>query len=90
MYAMLTLDLERGIREEQRTAFNEEMKDRQWSKLPDVTTTWRAKFQDGVSHAGALITTKSDVEAAAKTAGIRQYHAYVHFGPEAPVPFKST
>lgn len=70
---MLSVDLN-NVTSEARTKFYEELKTRLWVKLK-LTTTWRAQFTEGATHAAAISTTKSDVEAAAKLAGITNYEA---------------
>lgn len=86
---MLSLDLERGVSEEQRNVFNEGLKKRNWFKIPKVTTTWSAKFADGVTSSAAQSETKTDVAAAASEAKIKNYEAVMHLGPEAPTSFNS-
>ncbi|MBB1632268.1 hypothetical protein [Cupriavidus sp. UME77] len=72
VFVMLTVDLNRGVTEEARDKFNEALKQEQWTKLT-LTTTWYAKFKEGVTEAGALDTTKVDVTNAASHAGITNY-----------------
>ena len=87
MYAMLSLDLERNVTDEQRKKFYEHLKEENWVKIPKVTTTWRASFKQGTTEVGALNTTKKDVANAAKKARIGKYNAVVHFGPSKPNSF---
>lgn len=51
VYVMLTIDLNRGVTDEARENFYESLKQQQWTKLK-LTTTWHAKFKEGVSAEG--------------------------------------
>lgn len=84
---MLSVDLN-SVTSQERTKFYEELKSRLWVKLK-LTTTWRATFQEGVSKAGAISTTKSDVAAAAKAAGVTNYEAAASASDEPPTEWKS-
>ncbi len=84
---MLSVDLN-NVTSEARTKFYEELKTRLWVKLK-LTTTWRAQFTEGATHAAAISTTKSDVEAAAKLAGITNYEAAASASDERPTEWKS-
>lgn len=83
VYVMLTVDLNRGVGEEARATFNESLKEKHWKKM-NLTTTWYARFQEGVTAEAALRVTKSDLKAAAATAGISNYEGAAHAGLEAP------
>ena len=86
---MLTVDLENYVTTEQRKKFNEKMKELDWKKLVELTTTWTAPFKEDVARSSALRITKSDVAEAAKEGKISKYHAAVQFGEESPDTFKS-
>lgn len=86
---MLSVDLN-NVTSEARTKFYEELKTRLWVKLKlKLTTTWRAQFTEGATHAAAISTTKSDVEAVAKLAGIKNYEAAASASDERPTEWKS-
>lgn len=87
MYAMLSLDLERNTTTERREKFYEYLKKEKWTKVPYVTTTWHASFQDGVTESGVISTTKADVANAAKYAGVTSYNAVVNVGQSQPTTF---
>lgn len=86
---MLTLDLESGVSEERRQKFNEYMAAQKRTKIPKVTTVWRASFQEGVTYDGAAQATKNDIARAASAAGITYYEAVMHLGPNPPISFKN-
>ena len=83
VYVMLTVDLNRGVTEDQRKRFNEKLEELQWRKL-SLTTTWQAGFKEDVSEAGAIQTTKNDVARAAAYAGVAQYEAAAEAGRNPP------
>lgn len=85
--AMLSLDLERGVSEERRQRFYEHLRREKWVKVAKVTTTWWARFNEGVSDAVAVQVTRQDVANAASYAGINYYEAVVHVGDGEPVAF---
>jgi hypothetical protein len=87
--AMLSIDLEAGVTADRRTEFNKQMAEKLWAKIPNVTTTWRATFTDGTTESSAIQTTRIDVAAAARTAGISKYHAVVEVGPSNPTEFSN-
>ena len=71
---LLTVDLHNAD-SSKRDAFDEAMGKKKWKKLKDVTTTYKASFEEGVSAGVAIETTKKDVKNAAKEAGISEYDA---------------
>jgi len=83
VYVMLTVDLNRGVSDEARATFNETLKEKLWKKMR-LTTTWYAKFQEGVTSEEALRVTHSDLKAAAASAGISNYEGAAQVGHEAP------
>ncbi len=87
MYAMLSLDLERNTTTEKREKFYEYLKKEQWTKVPNVTTTWYASFKDGATESGIISATKTDVTNAANYAGVTSYNAVVNVGPSKPITF---
>ena len=87
MYAMLSLDIDKNTSAEKRDKFYEFLKNEQWTKIPKVTTTWYAKFKDGVTESGAINATKSDIAGAAKYAGVTSYDAVVNVSESKPISF---
>lgn len=83
VYVMLTVDLNRGVSEDAREKFNESLKEQQWTKLK-LTTTWYAKFKEGVTAEGAINTAKADVKRAAAHASISNYEGAAEAGYSAP------
>lgn len=71
---MLTLDL-RNASAEARSTFDTQMKQRHWSKLPSVTTTWSATFTPQSTAEGAAQVARNDVASSALAAGIVGYSA---------------
>lgn len=87
VYALLTVDLNRGTTEDQRKLFNEKLAEFKWKKLK-LTTTWTATFSPEVSESGAIGTTKYDVARAAAHARITNYEAAVQVGTTPPAIWK--
>lgn len=88
-YALLTVDLDKGVTSDQRKTFNEEMANRHWTKMA-TTTTWSASFTAGSTPTGILTETKADVAAAASAAKVTKWECTVHpSGDAAPVYFKN-
>lgn len=83
IYIMLTVDLNNRVTEEAREKFNEVLKENQWVKLK-LTTTWWARFTEGVTGASALVVTKQDVKNAAAAAGVTNYEAAAEVGYSEP------
>jgi hypothetical protein len=73
--ALLTLDIDRDASSEKRKKFYDWLKDKSWTKIPKLTTTWKARFEDGVSQADALKEAKNDVKGAADHSGVSTYDA---------------
>jgi hypothetical protein len=85
MYAMISLDLDKGTSSEQRKVFYAKLKELQWKKIPKVTTTWYANFESTVSRDGIIRITRNDMKKAASAAGIASYDVVLHIGSEKPV-----
>ena len=83
MHVMLTVDLNK-VSSEARNQFNGYLQGKHWNKL-SLTTTWTAKFKDGVSASDALQTTKNDVAKAADYARISDYEAAAQAGEQKTV-----
>lgn len=84
---MLSVDLN-NVTSAARTKFYDELKGRKWVKLK-LTTTWRGRFTEVTSKAGAINTAKSDVAAAAKAAGVANYEAAANASDEPPTEWTS-
>ena len=80
---LVTVDLNQ-VTERQREIFRDEMKARQWIKL-SLTTTWKARFQEGASASSALSTTANEVRQCAQAAGISRYEMAAQAGDQEPL-----
>jgi len=87
MYAMLSIDLDKKITTEQRNRFNEYLEKEDWTKIPNVTTTWYTSFVDSGTESGIINATQKDVSNAARHAGIVSYAAAVNVGSSKPTSF---
>lgn len=87
MYAMLSLDLDKTTSHERRELFYEELKNRKWTKVPKVTTTWYASWEGGADKRHIENEIREDVEAAKKKARINSVDAVVMIGDNAPISF---
>lgn len=85
---MLTIDLNRYATTEQRSKFYDELRKRNWVKIAELTTTWKAVFSEGVSVETAKQSTKSMLDAAAIAASISSYDAAAMYGGQDPVILK--
>jgi len=65
---------------EKRKKFYEYLKKEKWTKLSDLTTSWKCSFNDDVKRESAIGTAKSDVKGAARHAGVAVYNAAVQVG----------
>lgn len=83
VHVLLTVDLNRGVSEDARNKFNEHLKSEQWKRL-SLTTTWTARFKEGVSTEGAVTQARADVKRAAAAAGILYYEAAAEAGYSEP------
>ena len=84
---MVTVDLNNKVTTDQRDSFNGEMKKMKWSKIESLTTTWKASFQDDVTHSSAVSITKNDIAKAAKQSGINSYDGSLMVGEQSPSVF---
>lgn len=84
--AMLTVDLN-GVDSETRTKFNDELSKRNWTKIPKLTTTWRASFGDDVSAEDAETIANHEVWEITKKLNIANWEACVMVGPRKPHNF---
>lgn len=83
VYALLTVDLGRGTTKLAKNNFGEQLISRHWRKM-DLSTTWYAKFQDGVTNDMAINTARLDVNSSAREAKIETFEAAVQIGFEKP------
>jgi hypothetical protein len=74
-YSILSLDLNKDATSEQRDAFYKKLAEFTWTKIQDPTTLWYCLWKDTTSEAGALQTTKDQVEKAATAAKVKSYDA---------------
>ena len=88
-YVMLTLDLERGVSEENRQKFYAKLKELLWTKIPKVTTTWKCSWAESQSEDTIRRVVQNDLTAAAAQAGSPQYHAVAMIGDAPPATFTS-
>lgn len=85
-FAILSVDLN-NVSEIQRQKFYEKIKEFKWSKVPRLTTVWKASFTDVSTDSAMIQTAKQDVVSAAASAAITSYDAMVHVGYGEPVLF---
>lgn len=78
--ALLTVDLENGVSADKRKKFYEYLAREKWTKLTELTTTWKCSFKDSVDRQGAIDVAKMDVKNGVEHAGISSYHAAVQVG----------
>jgi hypothetical protein len=71
---MVSVDLHAATGE-QRRCFDTAMRAREWTKLHEVTTTWKASFDESVSRVDAETLAKRQVKEAARLAGIADFDA---------------
>jgi hypothetical protein len=88
-HIMMTLDLEKGVSEENRQKFYAKLKEANWSKIPDVTTAWKCRWDDEQAAAAMQAYVKDKLTIARAAAGNCAYHAVAMIGDAEPVAFKS-
>lgn len=86
LHAMLTVDLNQYVTQEQRTAFNDHLKEEKWKKSK-LTTLWIARFEQGTSREGAIRVAQADVLEAVRRARITSFEAAVQVGEGEPAEF---
>ena len=79
--ALITLDLP-GANDDQREIFYQVLNEEKWHKLPRLTTTWKAKFQDSVTRPGAIETLEHDMVRAKAAAKVRTVQYALQLAPE--------
>jgi hypothetical protein len=70
---LVTLDLS-GATEEQRQSFYEVLIEKNWRKIPDLTTAWRASFSDSVSRASAINVIQNHLQKAKDDSEVKIVH----------------
>lgn len=86
-HAVVTVDLDNGVSSTARTRFNEELKKKNFSKHK-LTTLWTAVFTPASTREGAMKFTRDSIDAAAASAGIYNYEAFVSISDSPPVEWK--
>ena len=87
--ALLTVDLEKNVTNEQREIFNRKLNELMWNKLETLTNAWVSSFKENITAFTALAETKKDVKAAADAANIKMYHCAVQFCQDEPHLFEA-
>ncbi len=68
--ALVTLDLPKATSQE-RDDFYKVLKEEDWSKIPNLNTSWKVSFKDGVSRNNAISTMKNDIAKAKRDSGVK-------------------
>ena len=58
--ALITLDLVDAIKKE-RDLFYSVLENEKWIKISNLTTSWKATFEEGVTRSGAIKTIQQDL-----------------------------
>jgi hypothetical protein len=87
LYASATVDLDNFVSSTARSKFNEELKKKQFTKHK-LTTLWTVTFTPGTSRAWAENYVRESIDAAAASAGISTYEAFVSISEAPPVEWK--
>ncbi|MCG6170162.1 hypothetical protein [Leptospira sanjuanensis] len=77
--ALITLDLPNAT-DENRKKFYESLKEDKWSKVGDLTTAWKASFEDDVERISVINTLKADLNRAKKISDISKYRCAIQAG----------
>jgi len=88
-YAVVTVDLDNGVSSTARTKFNEELKKKHFTKHK-LTTLWTVVYVAGTSREAAVKYARDSIDAAAATAGISTYEAFVSISEAPPVEWKKS
>ena len=88
MYAVLSLDLDK-VTTTQRDKFYESLKNNQWIKINNLTTTWYVNFKEDATESGIISTAKSDVNNAAICANVQNYNAMLSVSKNKPTEFRN-
>lgn len=68
---LVTLDLPDAT-EEQRTIFYEELENKKWKKIPNLTTAWKASFADDVNIENAILIMEDDLQKAKNVSKVKR------------------
>ncbi|EQA64329.1 hypothetical protein [Leptospira alexanderi] len=80
--ALITLDLPNAT-DENRKKFYESLEKDKWTKIGDLTTAWKASFNDDVERESAINVLKSDLNKAKKNSDISKYRCAMQVGKDA-------
>lgn len=61
--ALITIDLS-SVDSKTREEFYEILKEKNWSKIDNLTTAWRASFNDEATRSGSISTLENDLKKA--------------------------
>lgn len=86
-HAVVTVDLDNGVSSTARTRFNQELSKKNFSKHK-LTTLWTAVFTPASTREGAIKFTRDSIDAAAASAGISTYEAFVSISESPPVEWQ--
>lgn len=85
--ASLTVDLDNFVSSTVRNKFNEELKKKKFVKHK-LTTLWTVSFAPNTSRAWAERYVRDSVDAAALSAGISTYEAFVTVSETPPIEWR--
>lgn len=88
-HASATVDLDNFVSSTARSKFNEELKKMKFSKHK-LTTLWTVTFTPNTSRAWAENYVRESIDAAAVSAGISTYEAFVSVSEAPPVEWRKT
>ena len=77
MYAVLSLDLDK-VTTTQRDKFYESLKNNQWIKINNLTTTWYVNFKEDATESGMR-----------STANVQNYNAMLTVSKNKPTEFSN-
>jgi amino acid permease len=83
-HAVVTVDLDNFVSSAARNKFNEELKKKKFTQRK-LTTLWTAIFAAGTSRAWAENYVRDSIDAAAASAGISTYEAFVSISEAPPI-----
>ncbi|KZN21286.1 MULTISPECIES: hypothetical protein [Pseudomonas] len=87
-HAAATVDLDNGVSSTARTKFNEELKKKKFTKH-NLTTLWTVTYVAGTTREAAVKYARDSIDAAAASAGISIYEAFVSISEAPPVEWKT-
>jgi len=88
LHASATVDLDNFVGSTARSKFNEELKKKKFAKHK-LTTLWTVTFTVGTSRAWAENYVRESIDAAAASAGIFTYEAFVSISEAPPVEWRN-